>query len=165
MAKAGASLALRQRVKGRPAEEGAATADVAADDGHDRRPAAPPAPWWGLPDLWISLAFLGVALYSRLVNISDPPSLVFDEEHFTKFSTWYITGHYYVGQCTAWTRGCQRAHLLRWVFDATQQCLPAEDITHRRLLTVTHAQIFTPRSPSSPSRLCCGGTGLWARKR
>ena len=46
---------------------------------------------------WIVLLLLFVtAGYSRFHDIANPRDVVFDEAHFTKFLTWYASGHYYV---------------------------------------------------------------------
>ena len=73
----GTSPALRQRRAGAPE----APSDAAADEVDKRpvAPAAPAGPWWGWADLLLCAVFLALALYSRLVNIRDPPSEVFDE--------------------------------------------------------------------------------------
>ena len=39
-------------------------------------------------DLFIAAVLLAVGLYTRLWDIADPRTQVFDETHFTKFSTW-----------------------------------------------------------------------------
>ncbi len=53
--------------------------------GHDLRPRSPVA---YAKDAVICVALLVVGLYTRLWNIADPRNQVFDETHFTKFSTW-----------------------------------------------------------------------------
>jgi len=47
-------------------------------------------------DLALGAAFLALALGSRLWRIENPRGVVFDESHFNKFSTWYVSGHYFV---------------------------------------------------------------------
>jgi dolichyl-phosphate-mannose--protein O-mannosyl transferase len=46
---------------------------------------------------WAILAVLAVVgAVTRFYNIGDPRDIIFDETHFNKFSTWYVSRHYYV---------------------------------------------------------------------
>jgi hypothetical protein len=67
--------------------------------------AAATEPWWQR-DWVVALGLLVVGLYTRLWDIADPRTQVFDETHFTKFSTWYdlqrlCTGIQPVAMCGA----------------------------------------------------------------
>lgn len=44
----------------------------------------------------IALVLLVLAAVTRFHRIEDPRSVIFDEAHFNKFTTWYISRHYYV---------------------------------------------------------------------
>lgn len=52
--------------------------------------------WWRQTDTIISVLLFLITLFARLYKIELPHKVVFDETHFTKFTTWYRTGHYYV---------------------------------------------------------------------
>uniref|UniRef100_A0A7S4IJL3 P-type domain-containing protein n=1 Tax=Vannella robusta TaxID=1487602 RepID=A0A7S4IJL3_9EUKA len=88
------STELRQR----KTTQAAATVDE--DDAHleEILEKAPSSTW--LRSIAIDLAVIVVLLtltVSKLYyRIEEPNSLVWDETHFTKFSTWYVTGHYFV---------------------------------------------------------------------
>ena len=44
----------------------------------------------------IAVVLLVLAAVTRFHRIEDPRSVIFDEAHFNKFTTWYISRHYYV---------------------------------------------------------------------
>eukprot|EP00298_Acanthocystis_sp_HF-20_P002316 c12741_g1_i1.p1 GENE.c12741_g1_i1~~c12741_g1_i1.p1 ORF type:complete len:613 (-),score=210.18 c12741_g1_i1:12-1850(-) len=51
---------------------------------------------WNKND-WVIVTILFFCnLYLKLWRIEVPQSVVWDESHFTKFLTWYVTGHYFV---------------------------------------------------------------------
>lgn len=93
--------------------------DVTDYEEEERKPDLPlPGSSGRLLDVLIALAFFAVALFARLYKISDPAGIVFDEVrpsaprcpsqprelpatfhaqvHFNKYSTWYVSGHYFV---------------------------------------------------------------------
>lgn len=80
-----ASPAIRQRVgKG---EKSASALPRDAEDDENKRPmekvakaAVAPASWYGKVDVVLVIVFAVLAACTRFYNISDPPSIVFDEE-------------------------------------------------------------------------------------
>eukprot|EP00298_Acanthocystis_sp_HF-20_P017090 c21663_g2_i1.p1 GENE.c21663_g2_i1~~c21663_g2_i1.p1 ORF type:complete len:609 (+),score=201.09 c21663_g2_i1:300-2126(+) len=53
-------------------------------------------PIMSLIDWILVLILIVLATFSRFYQISVPQDIVWDESHFTKFLTWYFTGHYFV---------------------------------------------------------------------
>lgn len=51
---------------------------------------------WGWADGLLVLVLAALAAVTRFWRIHDPKGIIFDEAHFNKFSTWYVSQHYYV---------------------------------------------------------------------
>jgi dolichyl-phosphate-mannose-protein mannosyltransferase len=47
-------------------------------------------------DIWFVILFTILGLYSRLYNLPHPSEVVFDEQHFGRFTNWYFKGEYYL---------------------------------------------------------------------
>lgn len=52
--------------------------------------------WLTRWDYVLLAVFVVLGTITRFWRIHDPKDIIFDETHFNKFSTWYITRHYYV---------------------------------------------------------------------
>lgn len=92
---------LRQRRGHASAADSSKSGNAAANGKLEDKPIlelleSPAMPWYLRPDALIAWAFLLVGAISRFYDIGEPRLIVFDETHFTKFLTWYWSGHYFV---------------------------------------------------------------------
>ena len=93
---AGEKGAAAGRASSSSSSSSSASSSSAAAAASLRAAPAPARPAVARADLLLGALFLALALATRLWRIEDPRAIVFDESHFTKFSTWYLSGHYYV---------------------------------------------------------------------